>query len=61
MCESYRTYLRDTDKINSQHLEALVEASSEVMNLLGASLDDLKLPDEIEENLEMGEYMDIIN
>ena len=58
MGESYRTYLCDTDKINNQHLTAPTEASSEVMKLLINSMENLSIPDEIEEDLEMGEYTD---
>ena len=60
MGESYRTYLRDTEKINNQHLAALADASSEVMNLID-SMNNLSIPDDIEEDLEMGEYTDIIS
>ena len=60
MGESYRTYLRDTEKINNQHLEALADASSEVMNLI-ESMNNLSIPDDIDEDLEMGEYIDIIS
>jgi len=60
MGESYRTYLRDTDKITDQHLVALADASSEVMNLID-SMNNLSIPDDIEEDLEMGEYTDIIS
>ena len=60
MGESYRTYLRDTDKINNQHLAALTDASSEVTNLIN-SMDKLSIPDDIKEDLEMGEYTDIIS
>ena len=60
MGESYRTYLRDTEKINNQHLAALADASSEVMNLI-ESMNNLSIPDDIDEDLEMGEYIDIIS
>ena len=61
MGKSCRTYLCDTDKINNQHLTAPTEASSEVMKLLINSMDNLSMPDEIEEDLEIGEYTDIIS
>ena len=61
MGESYRTYLRDTDKITTQHLDALEAATAEVMKLLAGNLDELQLPDDTPEDNDMGEYEDIIN
>ena len=60
MGKSYRTYLRDTGKINNQHLAALADASSGMMNLID-SMEKLSIPDDIKEDLEMGEYTDIIS
>jgi hypothetical protein len=56
--ESYRTYLRDTAVINEQHNEALKKTSDEVLALLLGNLDDSLLPAEVEEDEEMGEYID---
>lgn len=52
--ESYRLYLRDTNKINQQHREALAQASKAVMDLLNA------LPSDVDEDTEMGDWADII-
>ena len=40
MGESYRVYLRDTNKIRKQHNEALQESSQNVMELLNNINDD---------------------
>ena len=61
MGESYCTYLRDTDKITTQHHDALEAATAEVMKLLAANLDELQLPEETPEDNDMGEYEDITN
>ena len=50
--------MRDTAAINEQHREALEKASAEVLALLLGNLDDSLLPDEVEEDDEMGEYVD---
>ena len=47
-------------KINDKHLAALAYASSEVMYLI-YPMNNLSIPDDIEEDLEMGEYTDIIS
>ena len=59
--ESYRMYLRDTKIMNEQHLEALEESSNAIMAILQANFESLQLPTEAMEDLEMGEYDDIIN
>ena len=61
MGESYRTYLRDTDKITAQHRDALEAATAEIMKLLAANLDELQLPEETPEDNDMEKYEDIIN
>ena len=40
MGESYRVYLRDTNKIRKQHSEALQESSQNVMELIDNVSDD---------------------
>ena len=57
--DSYRLYLRDTAKISQQHTDALKQASSAVMDLDNATKDQV-LPS-IEEDIEMGDYQDIID
>ena len=61
MGESYRTYFRDTNKITTQHCDALEAATAEAMKLLAANLKELQLPDETLEDHNMGEYEDIIH
>ena len=53
-------YLRDTKVMNEQHLKALEDSSSAVMAILQANLESLQLPDDVVEDLNMGEYEDII-
>ena len=47
--------------MNEQQQAALNEASTSVMNLLAASADNLILPHDAAEDLDMGGYNDIIN
>ena len=54
-------YLRDIDKITTQHHNALEAATGEVMKLFTANLDELQLPDETPEDHNMGEYKDIMD
>ena len=59
MGDSYRLYLRDTDKKNEAHRDALQEASTAVMALVDATVTDV-LPS-IQEDLDQGDYTDIID
>ena len=56
MGESYRVYLRDTNKIREQHNEALQESSQNVMELINNINDDDM--DHLSERYESGEYDD---
>ncbi len=58
MGESYRIYLRDTQKISEQHIDALDEASEAVMALLEAAASDI-VPTLTEEDTTMGSYQDL--
>ena len=58
MGESYRVYLRDTNKINHQDIEALKESSQAVMDLIDSDIDRNMEPlskDDVEAS---GEYDD---
>ena len=48
--ESYRVYLRDTEKTRSQHVEALSKSSQAVMDLIDSSIQD-DMDDPIEEDV----------
>ena len=61
MGESYRTYLRDTDKITAQHRDALEAATVKGMKLVAENLDMLQLLEETPEDNNMGKYEDITN
>lgn len=52
MGDSYRSYLRDTHGINEMHRDALEKANAAIMDLL-AELDN------VQEDSNMGEYVDI--
>ena len=54
MGDSYRSYLRDTAEINTQHNKALKKMSTEVMALLGNIL--AAVPDTVPEDTKMGRY-----
>lgn len=54
--DSYKIYLRDTQAINEQHRDALKKASKEVQTMLAQNLD--VLPDECNEEVDMGDYID---
>ena len=56
--ESYRVYLRDTNKINQQHNEALQESSQAVMDLIDSDIDNIMEPLSAEDARESGEYDD---
>ena len=56
--ESYRVYLRDTNKINQQHNDALQESSQAVMDLIDSDIDNIMEPLSGEDARESGEYDD---
>ena len=56
--ESFRTYLRDTNAIHEQHAEVAQKALAEVMAMLGSNIDESMTPQLIDEDDEMGEYLD---
>jgi hypothetical protein len=58
MGESYRVYLRDTDKINEQHNLALEESSQAVMDLIDSNIDNQMQTLSKEDREESGEYVD---
>lgn len=59
--DSYRMYLRDTDAINQQHLEALEANTEATMALIGNNLCDSLVPNVVSDDEEMGDYEDIID
>ena len=54
--ESYRVYLRDTNKINHQHVDALQESSQAVMDLISSDITDVMEPLSKEDTLVTEEY-----
>ena len=58
MGESYRIYLRDTNKINEQHTLAPEESSQAVMDLIDSNIDNQIHTFSDKDREESGEYDD---
>ena len=54
----YRVYVRDTNKINQQHNEALQESLQAVMDPIDSDIDNIMEPLSGEDARESGEYDD---